>query len=300
MDDKYNLGTYSYASKVNSLKYSYLPEQLKMDSISGLGVLLQLLMGKVVIYGENGTMLVNQKYNYTRLPYERCVYHSYKQFNEILGIDVRDEDNRTWCNKCLLRERTNSFIYEHILNELTQYFAINGKSPCEGFVHLYRTLELISYSFPLIYASKSKSYQGTYDSLKKLFQGDSKMGELKFFRNFLKELFEDEAVTYNYEFEILFDIDHFEYFRDDLNKALNIQSYFFEGNTLTVKFGNVIDIFIGVRNKYFHMLLGQGNNNFLDMRYEKNEMFKSMNPVFLNWISCIFIKVIQYKLSLYE
>lgn len=96
-----------------------------------------------------------------------------------LVMCILDEECRNICNRFMLYDRTNNFVYERILNELTQYFVVNELSPCEGFVHLYRTLEFMSYSFPLIYASKSKSYRGTYDSLKKFLAGDSG-GEVKF------------------------------------------------------------------------------------------------------------------------
>ena len=300
MADKYNLGMYSYQGRINYSLYPKLPAQLKFDSVSACGVLLQLMMGKVTICDQKDVVLKNQKINYTKLPYESCGIHSYEQFNEIFGIDVRDDESRNACNKYMLRDRKNNFVYEHMLNELTQYFVVCDKSPCEGFVHLYRMLEFMGYSFPMIYASKSKDYRGSYESLKKFFQGGDGMGELKFLGYFLDELFKDELTTYDFEFEFLFDIGEIENLRKDFTQAIPWDWYTFENDTLTVQFRNVKNLFVETRNKYFHMLLGKGNNNFLDMRYEKNDLFKSMNPIFVNWISCIFVKIIQHGLSLYD
>ena len=49
MSIKYNLGIYSYSSKINSLQYPKLPDELKIESISSCGILLELLMGKVIL-----------------------------------------------------------------------------------------------------------------------------------------------------------------------------------------------------------------------------------------------------------
>ncbi|MGO5305599.1 hypothetical protein ACTQ1L_01480 [Agathobacter sp. LCP21S3_B2] len=300
MDEKYTLGIYSYHGKINTIQFSKLPEQLKMNNISANGVLLKLLMGKIRICDRNDDMLFNQKVNYTVLPYERETSHSYRQFNKVLGIDVNDDESRELCDKFFLRDRRNKYVYEHMLNEITQYFVVKDISPCEGFVHLYRTLEFMSYSFPLIYASKSKDYRGSYESMKKFFKGGEGMGELKFLGYFLKELFADEQMMYDFEFEILFDIEEVDILREDFHKSIKMDLYTFENNTLNVKFSNIKDIFVEMRNKYFHMLIGQGNNNFLDMDYNKNDLFRCLNPVFLNWISCIYIKIIQHGLSLYD
>ncbi len=300
MSIKYNLGIYSYSSKINSLQYPKLPDELKIESISSCGILLELLMGKVIIYDKFDKILLNQKNNYTKLPYQSGSRNSYREFVEVLGVDITDTEVREVCNRCMIKDRRNNFVYEHVLNEITQYFVISQLSPCEGFVHLYRTLEFMSYSFPLIYASKTKKYQGTYEGLKKFFLGGAGTGELKFLSHFLKELFEDDSYTYNYEFEILFLTEDIEYLREDFKEAIKLDLFTFENDTLVIKFKNIIDIFVEIRNRYFHMLLGQGKNNFLDIRYDKNELFSALNPIFLNWLSVIFVKILQHGLSLYD
>lgn len=88
--------------------------------------------------------------------------------------------------------------------------------------------------------------------------------------------------------------------RRDFQSAITLNLYVWENNTMTIKFKNLKDIFVEIRNKYFHMLLGQGSNNFLNMNYDKNDLFRSLNPVFVNWISCIFVKIIQQGLFLYS
>lgn len=295
MIDEFTLGTYKYRCKVDNDQLLLLPEQLKMAYISPCGVLLKLVMGKMMILNNDGEILYNQDINYAKLPAEIQVTHTYEQFNEILNTDVLDNECRNICNRFMLYDRTNNFVYEHILNELTQFFVANQHSACEGFVHLYRTLEFMSYSFPLIYASKSRSYRGTYDSLKKFLNGDSG-GELKFFELFLNEIFHDD-IAYQYEFEVYIDSENIEELKSEFQEIFKIDFFTFEGNTLLFKFKKVTELFITIRNRYFHMLLGQGRNNFLNIEYNKNDIFRSLNPIFVNWLVIIFVKIIQHGIE---
>lgn len=295
MIDEFTLGIYKYRCKIANDQLLLLPDQLKMANISPCGVLLELIMGKMEILNSSGEILYNQETNYARLPAEIQITHTYEQFNEILNTDVLDDDCRNICNRFMLYDRTNNFVYEHILNELTQFFVINQASPCEGFVHLYRTLEFMSYSFPLIYASKSRNYRGTYDSLKKLLSGDAG-GELKFFEKFLKEIFDDD-IAYQYEFEVLVDSDNIDKLKSEFQEIFKMDFFTFEGNTLFFKFKKVTELFIEIRNRYFHMLLGQGKNNFLNIEYDKNDLFRSLNPIFINWLVIIFVKIIQHGIE---
>lgn len=295
MDADYSLGIYKYKSKIATNQLNRLPNQLRLDYTSACGVLMQLILGKVYILDREGNVLFNQKINYTKIPAQREKKHTYKQFADVLDIDVFDETSCNVCDRFLIFDRKNNFIYEHILNELTQYFVCINKSSCEAFVHLYRTLEFMSYSFPLIYASKSKDYRGSYDSLKKLMSGDG-AGELKFFDKFVKELFVGD-ISYNYEFEVFIDCTNLNDLKTDFYDIFKTDFFVFSGNTITFKFKSTMELFIGIRNRYFHMLLGQGKNNFLNMDYNKNDLFSSLNPVFVNWITIIFTKIIQHGLE---
>lgn len=295
MDDEFTLGIYKYKCNIAGSELPDLPEQLKMENISPCGVLLELIMGKMDVLNSHGELMYRQQTNFAKLPAQIQTSHTYEQFNEILNTDILDQECRNICNRFMIYDRTNNFVYEHILNELTQYFAVNESSPCAGFVHLYRVLEFMSYSFPLIYASKSKSYRGTYDSLKKFLAGDSG-GELKFFGKFLKELFADDIV-YQYEFEVYIDSEHIEELKKEFKEIFKTDFFTFEENTLTFKFKDVMELFLESRNRFFHMLLGQGRNNFLNMAYDKNDLFRGLNPVFTNWLVFIFVKIVQHGIE---
>lgn len=296
MAEEYLLGTYKYQCKLNGDFLQKLPDQLKNNTISPCGVLLELVMGKIIILNKHGEYLHDQTINFTRLPAEFQNIDSYEEFNEVFNTNLLDKTCGSICNRFMIHDRKNNFVYEHILNELSQYFVINSVSSCEGFVHLYRVLEFMSYSFPLIYASKSKDYRGTYDSLKKLMNGE-KGGELKFFNKFLKELFQND-MAYQFEYEVYIDSDNITELKKEFQEIFKVDIFAFEGNTLMFKFKNIMELFLEIRNRYFHMLIGQGRNNFLNLDYDKNDLFNSLNPIFVNWLVIIFVKIIQHGLEL--
>ena len=169
-------------------------------------------------------------------------------------------------------------------------------SPIEAFIHIYRALEFMSYSFPLIYASKSKDYRGSYNSLKKFMDGDSS-GELSFFKTFLKELFKNN-ILFEYEFEMYFLSDNEDLIEQELQRVIQKAYYTFDGNTMRIRFVNIVDLIVTLRNRYFHMLLGQGTDNFYDVRYDKREIFCAMNPIFINWLTMVYKEIVIYSIGI--
>lgn len=123
--------------------------------------------------------------------------------------------------------------------------------------------------------------------------GDSD-GELKFFKTFLKELFK-ENILYEYEFDILFISDNVNLIQAELERAVSNNYYIFEGETMKIRFANVADLLITLRNRYFHMLIGKGTDNFYDIRYDKRELFSVMNPMFINWLTMIYKEIAVYS-----
>ena len=84
----------------------------------------------------------------------------------------------------------------------------------------------------------------------------------------------------------------------ELDSILKNGSYSFDGNTMKIRFANIADLIITMRNRYFHMLVGKGMNNFYDTSYDKREIFIAMNPIFINWLSMIYKEIVSYSLAL--
>ena len=105
MADEFVLGLYMYKCKIDNNELLRLPDQLKMANISPCGVLLELVMGKMEILNKSGEILCSQETNYTKLPAEIQIAHTYEQFSEVLNTDVLDDDCRSICNRFMLYDR---------------------------------------------------------------------------------------------------------------------------------------------------------------------------------------------------
>lgn len=87
--------------------------------------------------------------------------------------------------------------------------------------------------------------------------GDSE-GELKFFKTFIKELLKNNEILFDYTFEIYFLDGDEDLIEQELQRIIKTRYYIFDGNTLRIKFANIVDLIVTLRNRYFHMLLGKG------------------------------------------
>lgn len=299
MSDYFDLGIYRYKKNYET-ELQDLPQTFTMNTISLSALIMQLLMGKIsILSSKDDSLLFNDDVNYTMLPCVEQDNVELKHFEDALGLEVNlgtSEINKT-LDTFFNKDRKNTFIYERVLNELSEYFVKNSKSPCEGFVHLYRLLEFMSYSFPLIYASISIDYKGTYENFKKFFKNDGS-GELKFFKNFLVDLFKDDTSVINYPFEIEIESENaFEVLKDFKKSISANEHYEIKDEKIRIKFDSVHTIFIEIRNKYFHMLIGSGQNNFLEIDYDKNDLFRAVNPIILNWFAIIFMKILSNRIK---
>lgn len=292
-------GIYTYMDAWNNIDMSVLPiEMLISENICTEALLIRLLCGtvKVKYILEDSEKEMDQKKDYSVPGILENTKLKKKTIKDFFSLEHYRKSERNAIDRYLKRNRRNHFVHEEVLNELTGAFVWEKASPIEAFVHIYRSLEFMSYSFPLIYASKSMDYRGSYEKLKKFMSGDSD-GELKFFKTFLKELFKDN-MFYDYEFEIYFLSQNEEKIERELDSILKNGSYSFDGNTMKIRFANIADLIITMRNRYFHMLVGKGMNNFYDTSYDKREIFIAMNPIFINWLSMIYKEIASYSLAL--
>ncbi len=289
-------GIFIYEDNLNEFQNTALPTELVIsDRVSNEAVLIRLLLGTLNItyfIGEHQLSL-EQKKNYSIPGNIESDVHPKERIIDFFSFDEFDNTEKESIDKYLRFNRRNHFIHEELLSELTNAIIWQEQSPIESFVHIYRTLEFMSYSFPLIYASKSMDYRGSYEKLKKFMSGDSD-GELKFFKTFLKELFK-ENILYEYEFDILFLSENIDLIQAELQRVLSKNYYIFEGETMKIRFANLADLLITLRNRYFHMLIGKGTDNFYDTRYDKRELFSVMNPVFINWLTMIYKEIVVYS-----
>lgn len=289
-------GIFIYEDHLSAAQNAALPAELVIsDRISNEAVLIRLLLGTLTIKHFSGERQISleQRNNYSIAGILDDITLPEDRIKDFFSFEEFSNTEKESIGKYLRFNRRNHFVHEELLSELTQAMVWQEQSPIESFVHIYRTLEFMSYSFPLIYASKSMDYRGSYEKLKKFMSGDSD-GELKFFKTFLKELFK-ENILYEYEFDILFISDNVNLIQAELERAVSNNYYIFEGETMKIRFANVADLLITLRNRYFHMLIGKGTDNFYDIRYDKRELFSVMNPMFINWLTMIYKEIAVYS-----
>lgn len=288
----FNNGLFQYEDKLSDAQIEKLPSSLLLNAPSSEAVLLRLLLGGITISKTNEIKRYNQPSNYTLLPFKEKSRFSYESFDKVFSTDITKEEAALLCNKYFQKNRKNTYVHNQMLFEFSSYLLKEKLSPTAAFVHLYRCLEFMSYSFPMIYSSISKDYRGTYESLKKFMGGDSS-GELAFMKKFVKELFEHDQVL-NYQFDIDINMEGLDKAKTECKAAFRDEfSYNFEGQTFSITFENMMALFICLRNRYFHFLIGGKRINFTSIEYDIEDLFQALNPYFANWIAVIFCKIIQ-------
>ncbi|MBT9448605.1 hypothetical protein ICN84_00775 [Akkermansia glycaniphila] len=187
-----------------------------------------------------------------------------------------------------------------LIADLQQHYLV-------AFIHLYRLMEAVSYSYPLLYTSHSKDYQGTYTLLQKYFKNDG-AGELKFFSNFIKSTYHTNEF-YNTLIEIDFNLIENEtlrtyYFQFFKGLAADISSdshFVIDDDSLIVKisFLNFFELLITLRNRYFHLAQGAESkkNHSSIMIPDPNLWFSLYMPGGIYWISTMLLKLIEHDLD---
>ncbi|MFN0201406.1 MAG: hypothetical protein ACKVTZ_07795 [Bacteroidia bacterium] len=214
--------------------------------------------------------------------------HTFEDFNKYLTNAIR---------------YGNIGLFKNFLLEITHFFFnTESKNHTSAFLHLYRALELISYSFPLYYASKSKSYHGTYNKLKDFFKsgGDGERAFLKDFVN--NHLFRNEP-SLDTRLSIKFTSSNPIIQRQHFDVTLKIANSPKSGieildNTeyseIVTKRRSLISLMIATRNRHFHLLEGDFQENITSVEsYYFDDYFKDLNMIFCNWIAQIFFKILH-------
>lgn len=235
-----------------------------------------------------------------------------------------DEYYKKQTNESLLdyEYQTNADFYDSLLNEILHFYYYHKKeSYFSAYIHLYRIYEYISYTFPLIFVNNSKNYSESYNELKGFFSGKGE--ELAFFRVFMQKTFlQDDYIfseLYGESYEISLSEEDFNAlnrelklflntfnsskksknnkFLKDLSKDKNYEdkekfTFLDEAEKkLVISTLDVNDLFISIRNKSCHFKINHSDSvSFSNWFFD--DLFRVLNPVFLNWIANIFKYVI--------
>lgn len=195
----------------------------------------------------------------------------------------------------------NTEFYKRLLAEISYAVYYRKKSPVTAFLHIYRALEVMSFALPMVYYSvKRNDFIGGFQELSKLFSGSEK-SELPFFKRYLEKIQNEQQF-----FGVRFDV---EVLSDDAQNKRASTLYIKElcrelklkkgadeiiidkqSDTINMSLLGVHHLLVTLRNRVFHNCTGEEKNNLkLHLKItDYEEIFISLNDVFLNWLGLIF------------
>lgn len=198
---------------------------------------------------------------------------------------------------------TNRTFYNDFLSEISvAALAHEQNNGTSCFLHIYRAYERLSYAFPLIYASKSHNYIGSFESLKKWIsdaKGEGQAGELAFFRNYLESKYGDELdVTYDFHL-IGSDETKRRQFRLLKEKILqwkpeDVTPGTIENATVSVPFGSLHKVLLVSRNRYFHQMSGRPGNIRQPEIVDAELFFRTLSGPLLTYVAKLFHDVVVH------
>ena len=224
---------------------------------------------------------------------------------EILGENTTVEDLKTFLFDQRFIRR-NSDFFSDLENEFCNFLIYQHKgSYTTAFVFLYRILEFVSLSFPLIYASNTYDFKHTYGSLKDIFDGNvgGSKGELGFFKSAINVMFKDSDLMQVYIDINLEGIPN----NDIVYKSISnlFKNDFFHDDTvenskISINFGEVSSFIITIRNRFFHFF-NRGDKNLQSTDVIDSDYFFSIiNEALFLWICVVFIEINKFLLEEYE
>lgn len=240
-----------------------------------------------------------------------------ESYSQIISIDtflknefsLEDSNIEQLKNYFIYMNRQNKEYQNVLLFEFTMFFFKCEQSPSTAFIHIYRILELLTFNIPLVYTSKANNYIGSFKQLKTFFSNSGQ--ELSFFKNFLKILFKDEKEVLDQDMtffincnnldDIINDLDKIYTLKDSQSKLWDVEIIEHnESAKFTIKFTNLIDLIVNIRNRYFHLNDGSGNPNIKNKNYDMDNVFKQLNFTAINCLAIILLATSKHSFNSYS
>ena len=263
-------------------------------------LLLRLLTGTLDIRSSATGQLTKARTNFSRLDFSLNTRLSAKMILDPFDSEgIKRANVLRYYSSCVTYG--NRSLWKRFFLELCNYVCQrNANAHSLAFVHAYRSLELISYCFPLVFAAKSRSYEKTYVDLKRFFSGSDK--ELSFFIKFVNNhLFGDNLILDQHLPVAINDSEPWlreQYFgllkkRCDENNGIPLisASPFTE---IVITRRGLLKLTIDIRNRYFHLLTGDHNENIgSDELFEADRFFSLINDKVINWLAVIYFEILR-------
>jgi hypothetical protein len=278
-----------------------LPTELTVKSTAfDEVILLRLLTGTLNLKNTVSGMEIEQRTNYTTYDFKKNSRISSKTILSVFHPEELVEKKiAEYYRECF--KYGNRGLFKNLLLELSNFFYQKEKeSHATAFLHLYRSFELISYCFPLFYASKSTSYEKTFVSLKDFFTKTD--GERPFFKKFVNEHLFKGDLRLDQTLPIKINAPNIELQKQyydalkklcDSNTSIDVKLAS-PNNEITISRRGLTSLIIDLRNRYFHLLTGDFNDNFNSGELAEIDYFyKIVNDIILNWLAVIYIEILK-------
>ncbi|MNM09426.1 hypothetical protein D3C81_195150 [compost metagenome] len=264
-------------------------------------VLIRLLSGNLGIRYAGVNKKIKQERNYFSPEFKSMGSKWGRGFSGLVGEEVTPSDVAKYIQA---RKFINKSFYREIIYELINYFVHRSRSShTSAFIYLYRLLERISYCFPLIYVSMTEDFKKTYTEVKSFFGESKEKDEKAFFKVFIDTIFAGDDVlqtTVDFSFEVHGEsVDDAARLCNAVKKVLNKEfreEGFLRDTEISMRYQNVGQFIIAVRNGFFHNLSKQNNLDAEALR-DSDVLFKLINDKCLGWIASIFLAIFSYNMS---
>lgn len=261
---------------------------------------IRLLSGSVKLINNYSNTEILCRKNYFRSDLKSYGQNWGKQFPKLIAPTINSNDISDFLTANKLR---NKIFYQNILSEISHFIYETKKgSHTTAFIYIYRLLEKIAYAFPLIYSSKTNDFIQSFNYLKQLMSGASEKKELGFFKKFIDVLYKDNPVLLTsidisiYEGNIYIQEQIFHVIKNILDEDI-IHEDTLEPSKLSVKYGDMGNFIITIRNRFFHNMNDHAKNIQSKNVADSDLIFLSVNDCALKWISAVLLEVLSFSIS---
>ncbi|MBY0386126.1 hypothetical protein K2X05_13285 [bacterium] len=264
------------------------------ENSSEEAALIRLLLGTVRIHHPEFATPLLQDTNYAIIGTPQTQIRAQSGLTRLLkNIEIEKRHLDLHLQKNL---RQRSFYKEILLEVLHHLLRFKKHQGSLAFVHLYRFLERISFVFPVVYASTTTDFKGAYNALKEFVNGSEK-GELAFFTKFVEIVIEDTVLQS--ESTISFASLSTQIERDKAISVIKrmVNDSFITGENqgieITIKNAGLLDLFINLRNRFFHFSSGNVGNITLVEVANPDQFFTCICPTMFSWLAILYFEIVR-------
>lgn len=296
--DSYTFNGFTFYGNVESETEQSFPETMRIGATpSTEAILFRILLGTVDFKHYQFEELYTQKILYSRIT---DVFEDREIDNPIakwLDNEFGIGDLEWYFKK----NRKNKALFDELLTEFTLFF-FNKKrnNHTSAFLHLYRALEYMSYSFPISYSSRVVGFYTSFETFKDFFINKDQ-GQLKFFREFVNALFENSLLICRTTIDTYVGEEVYDKQKQKIIQKLCKEfDYFDNGSLIQIEYKHLLDFMITLRNRYFHFQYDRGDN-ISNINFDSELFFEALNDKFANWLSMIYLEILTqgvYKFNL--